>query len=147
MDVIFVGHDWAEDHHDVAVFDEAGGQLAQARFPEGLAGIVGFAELVAAHATDPADVVVGTETDRGLFVAALVAAGHQVYAVNPKSVDRYRDRHRVARGKSDVSDAKVLADLVRTDRHNHRTVAADSDLAEALKVLTRTHKTGVPQLG
>lgn len=84
--------------------------------------------------------VVGTETDRGLFVSALVAAGHQVYAINPKSVDRYRDRHRVARGKSDIADSKVLADLVRTDRHNHRQVAADSDLAEAIKVLTRTHK-------
>lgn len=138
--MIFVGHDWAEDHHDVMVLDEAGGQLAQARFPEGLAGITAFAELVAPHAPDPSEVVVGTETDRGLFVTALVAAGHQVYAINPKSVDRYRDRHRVARGKSDVTDAKVLADLVRTDRHNHRTVAADSDLAEAIKVLARTHK-------
>ena len=138
--MIFVGHDWAEDHHDIVVLDEAGGQLAQARFPEGLAGIAAFAELVATHAGTAAEVVIGTETDRGLFIAAAVAASHEVYAINPKSVDRYRDRHRVARGKSDIADAKVLADLVRTDRHNHRKVALDSELAEALKVLARTHK-------
>lgn len=82
----------------------------------------------------------GTETDRGLFVAAMVAAGYAVFAINPKAVDRYRDRHRLASGKSDAADAKVLADVVRTDQHLHRPVAADTDCAEALKVLTRAHK-------
>ena len=84
--------------------------------------------------------VVGTETDRGLFVGALVAAGYQVYAINPLAVSRYRDRHAVSGAKSDAGDAKVLADLVRTDRHNHRPVAGDSELAEAVKVLARTHQ-------
>lgn len=107
---------------------------------EGLDGVAKFHELVADHAADPGEVVIGTETDRGLFVAALVAAGYQVYAVNPKSVDRYRDRQRSSGAKSDQLDARVLADLVRTDRHLHRPVAADSAEAEALKVLTRTHK-------
>jgi transposase len=99
-----------------------------------------FHALVALHVDAADEVVIGTETDRGLFVGALVAAGYQVFAVNPKAVDRYRDRHRMAGGKSDAADAKVLADLVRTDRHLHRRVAADSELAEALKVLTRAHK-------
>jgi len=56
------------------------------------------------------------------------------------SVSRYRDRHSVSGAKSDPGDAKVLADLVRTDRHNHRPVAGDSDLAEAVKVLARAHQ-------
>ena len=89
---------------------------------------------------EPAEVVIGIETDRGLFAAALVAAGYQVFAVNPMSVSRYRDRHAVSGAKSDPGDAKVLADLVRTDRHNHRPVAGDSDLAEAVKVLARAHQ-------
>jgi transposase len=55
-------------------------------------------------------------------------------------VDRYRNRHRLAGGKSDAADAKVLADLVRTDRHLHGPVAADTNSAEALKMLTRAHK-------
>ncbi len=76
--------------------------------------------------TIPSEVVVGIETDRGLWVQALVAAGYQVYAINPLAVARYRDRHNVAGAKSDPGDAKVLADLVRTDRHNHRPIAGDS---------------------
>jgi transposase len=70
-----------------------------------------------------------------------VAAGYQVYAVNPFAVSRYRDRHATSGAKSDPGDAKVLADLVRTDRHNHRPVAGDSELAEAVKVLARAHQT------
>jgi len=63
---------------------------------------------------------VGIEIDRGLLVGALVAAGYQVYAVNLQVVSHYRSRHGSSRVKSDRGDAKVLADLVRTDRHNHR---------------------------
>ena len=80
------------------------------------------------HVDDPAEVVVATETDRGLFVGALVAAGYTVLAVNPLSVARYRERHSTSGAKSDPGDAQVLADLARTDGHNHRPVAGDSDL-------------------
>jgi hypothetical protein len=96
--------------------------------------------LVAAHAQDPGQVAVGIETDRGLLVGALLTAGSRVYAVNPQVVGRCRGDHQVSRAKSDRGDAKVLADLVRTDRHNHRQVAGDSPLAEAVKVLTRAHQ-------
>jgi transposase len=138
--VLFVGLDWAESHHDVAVMDEGGRVVTARRVAEGLAGLTALHELLAGLVADPAEVVIGTETDRGLFVGALVAAGYQVYAVNPLQVSRYRDRHTVSGAKSDPGDAKVLADLVRTDRHNHRPVAGDSELAEAVKVLARTHQ-------
>ena len=71
---------------------------------------------------------------RGLFVAALVAAGYQVFAVNPMSTSRYRDRHSTSGAKSDPGDAKVLADMVRTNRHNHRPVSADSETVQAIKI-------------
>jgi transposase len=138
--MIFVGDDWAEAHHDVHVMNEAGDRLAARRLPEGLEGIRRLHELVAAFADDPGEVVVGIETDRGLWVHALVAAGYEVYAINPLAVTRYRDRHNVAGAKSDAGDAKVLADLVRTDRHNHRPIAGDSPDAEAIKVLARGHQ-------
>jgi hypothetical protein len=138
--MIFVGVDWAEAHHDVHVQDENGRRLGGGRLPEGVDGIARFHELAARHAQEPAEVVIGIETDRGLFAAALVAAGYQVFAVNPLSTSRYRDRHSVSGAKSDPGDAKVLADLVRTDRHNHRRAAADSDLAEAVRVLARAHQ-------
>ena len=141
--VIFVGVDWAEAHHDVHVADEEGRRLAMARLPEGVEGIARFHELVGAYATDPAEVVIGIEIDRGLFVTALVAAGYQLYAVNPMSTSRYRDRHSASGAKSDAGDAQVLSDMVRTDRHNHRLVAGDSDEVEAIKVLARAHQSMV----
>jgi transposase len=138
--MIFMGDDWSEDHHDVYVMDQAGKRLASRRLPEGLTGIRQLHELIAAHVEDPEQVVIGIETDRGLWVGALTAAGYQVYAINPLAVAHYRDRHHVSGAKSDASDAKLLADLVRTDRHNHRPIAGDSPDAEAIKVLARAHQ-------
>jgi hypothetical protein len=140
MGRVFVGHDWAEAHHDVCVIDAEGDRLATARLPDGVEGVARFHELVAAHAEDPAEVVIATETDRGLFVGSLVAAGYAVLAVNPLSTSRYRERHSTSGAKSDPGDAFVLANLARTDGHNHRPVAGDSDLAEAIKVLARAHQ-------
>ncbi len=120
--------------------DADGTKLASRRLPEGLAGIRGFHELVACHAEEATQVVIGIETDRGLWVEALAAAGYEVFAVNPLAVARYRDRHQVSGAKSDAGDAKLLADLVRTDRHNHRPVAGDTSDVEAIKVLARGHQ-------
>jgi Transposase/Transposase IS116/IS110/IS902 family len=138
--LIFVGVDWSEDHHDLDLRDEAGVQLAALRVGHGVEGVARLHEAIAAHADDPAQVVVGIETDRGLLVEALVAAGYRVYAVNPRSVDRYRDRHALSGAKSDTGDAVVLAEMVRTDRHHHRLVAGDSDELEGLRVLARSHQ-------
>ena len=138
--MIFVGIDWSETHHDVCVLDVEGGVLAKARVPEGVQGLARLHEMLSTYAEEAAQVVVGIELDRGLLVTALVAAGYEVHAINPLSVDRYRDRYRTSGAKSDPGDAKVLADLVRTDRHLHRGVAGDSELAEAVKVLARAHQ-------
>jgi transposase len=138
--MVYLGIDWAEDHHDLCLLDEAGERLAAARVPDGVEGLRRLHELVALHADSADVVVVGIETDRGLLVQGLVASGYTVYAINPYAVSRYRDRHTTSGGKSDRGDAKILADLVRTDRHNHRQIAGDSDLAEAVKVLARAQQ-------
>jgi transposase len=138
-----LGVDWAEDHHDLCLLDPAGLVLATRRIPDGLDGVAMLHALVADQLQDtdhPEAVMVGIETDHGLLAASLVAAGYQVFAVNPMSVARYRDRHHASRAKSDKSDAKLLADLVRTDRHNHRRAVPDSELLEAIKVLARGHQ-------
>jgi transposase len=142
--VLFVGDDWAEDHHDVEVQDEAGRRLGKAKLGEGIAGIARLHELIAEHQDENAEaeqVVIGIETDRGPWVQALLAAGYRVWAINPLQVARYRERHSVSGAKSDAADAHTLADMVRTDRHQLRPVAGDSDLAEAIKVVARAHKT------
>ena len=138
--MIFVGIDWAEAHHDVCVLDHEGGVLIKGRVLDGVEGVSRLHAMVSEHAQEPGEVIVGIEIDRGLLVAALVGAGYHVYAVNPFAVSRYRDRHASSRAKSDPGDAKVLADLVRTDRRNHREISADTDLAEAIKILARTHQ-------
>jgi transposase len=141
---LFVGDDWAEDHHDVEVMDEAGKVLARRRLPEGAAGMAELHELVGGFLGEDADgagVVVGIETDRGPWVAALVAAGYLVFPVNPLQAARFRDRHGVSGAKSDAGDAHALADMVRTDSHQLRPAAGDSPLAGGIKVLARTHKT------
>jgi hypothetical protein len=141
---LFVGDDWAEDHHDVELMDAAGRVLARKRLPEGVAGMARLHELTGQHlgedAEDP-EVVIGIETDRGPWVAALVAAGYVVYAVNPLQASRYRERHGVSGAKSDRGDSHMLADMVRTDSHQLRAVAGDSPDAAAVKVVARTHKT------
>ena len=141
--MLFVGDDWAEAHHDVELVDEAGQVLGRRRLPEGVAGLAALHGLVGDHLEDeaePADVLVGIETDRGPWVQALVAAGYTVFAVNPLQVARYRERHGVSGAKSDPGDAHVLAELVRLDRAHHRPLAGDSDIAEHVKVLARSHQ-------
>jgi hypothetical protein len=146
---LFVGVDWAEEHHDVCVMDSDGRVRSKGRVGNDLAGVAKIHDLIGRVVPDDDDdgddtrVVVGIETDRGLLVRALVAAGYRVVAVNPLAVDRYRDRHRVSGAKSDPGDARVLADMVRTDAHQHRPVAADSDLAEAIKLVARSHQSAI----
>lgn len=141
--MLFVGDDWAEDHHDIEVQDQSGRALARARVAEGLAGMAQLHELIGKHMGDQAadHVAIGIETDRGPWVVALVAAGYRVFAVNPLQAARYRERQSVSGAKSDAADAHMLADMVRTDSHQLRQVAGDSDQAEAVKVVGRAHKT------
>jgi transposase len=142
--LLFVGDDWAEDHHDIELMDQAGRTLAKARLPEGVAGIARLHAMIAEQLgedTDEAEVLVGIETERGPWVAALLAAGYTVYAVNPLQAARYRERYGVSGAKSDPADAHTLADMVRTDAHQLRSIAADSPDAEAIKVVARAHKT------
>jgi hypothetical protein len=142
--MLLVGDDWAEDHHDVELMDEAGRTLARARLPEGAAGMARLHAMIGEQLGDDAEdteVRVGIETDRGLWVMALAAAGYVVFGVNPLQVARYRERRGVSGAKSDTADAHVLADMVRTDAHQLRGIAADSPGAQAVKVVARAHKT------
>jgi transposase len=141
---LFVGDDWAEDHHDIEVMDEAGKVLAKKRLPAAAAGMTQLHGLIGRFVPEGADdveVVIGIETDRGPWVAALTAAGYLVFPVNPLQASRYRERHGVSGAKSDGGDAHMLADMVRTDSHQLRPAAGDSPEGQGIKVVARTHKT------
>lgn len=137
---ICVGIDWGECEHAALVMDRAGKTLRTLKVSDSITDLERLHSVFAEFADDPSEVAIGIETDRGLLVMSLVAAGYGVYAINPKAASRYRDRHSVSGAKSDPSDAKMLADVVRTDRHNHQLVADDSPLAEGIKVLARAHQ-------
>jgi transposase len=143
MDV-YCGIDWAEDHHDIALTDSGGSLLARRRISDDAAGLAALLDLLAEHGDTPDDLIpVAIETPRGLLVACLRATGRQVYPVSPLSAARYRDRHTVSRSKSDHGDAVVLANVLRTDRHAHRPLPADSELAQAIAVLARAQQDAV----
>ena len=85
------------------LMDAAGRVLARKRLPEGVAGMARLHALIGQYLGDDGDdaeVVTGTETDRGPWVAALVAAGYTVFGVNPLQASRFRQRHGVSGAKS-----------------------------------------------
>src|SRR3954452_393592 len=150
VQMLFVGDDWAEDHHDVEIVDDQGVVLARRRLPEGLEGVSRLHALIAAQMPsqwadlDPVEAAsrgkVGIETDRGSWVGSLVAAGYEVFPINPLSVARYRERHSTSGAKSDAADAHLLAEIVRLDRAHHRPVAGDTVEGGAIKLTARTHQ-------
>src|SRR6202165_16313 len=141
---VFCGIDWAEDHYDVALVDHIGVVLTERRIDDDAIGYQLLLALLAEHGDDQVEPIpVAIETPRGLVVACLRRIGRQVYAINPLSVARYRERHSVARTKSDRVDAQLLANILRTDRAAHRPLPADSELAQAVAVLARAQQDAV----
>ena len=141
---LFVGDDWAEDHHDVEVMDEAGKVLAKRRLPEGVAGIAQLHELVGGYLgedADGAEVVVGIETDRGPWVTALIAAGYLVFPVNPLQASRYRERHGVSGPRATPATRTCSRTWCAPTPTSCARRPATRPEAEAVKVLARTHKT------
>jgi len=141
---MWCGIDWAENHHDVSVVDEEGRQRVRLRIGD-TAG--GFSELMSMLAEQQLlceqPISVAIETSKGLLPAALRSAGVALVAINPLAVSRYRDRLSPSRSKSDAGDAFVLANILRTDPHNHRPLPVDSELAQVIHVLARAHQDAV----
>ena len=141
---VYCGIDWAEGHHDIALVDAEGKLLASRRIGDDLAGLNKLCTILTEHGhPDQKLVPIAIETPRGLFVSSLRDRGFPVYAINPLSAARYRDRHSVSRKKSDAQDAAVLANILRTDSHAHRRMAEDSELVRAISVLARAQQDAV----
>jgi transposase len=141
---VYCGIDWASDHHDIAVVDDDGRVVARGRVGNDAAGLAQVLTLLA-EAGDSAEhpIPVGIETDRGLWVAALRETGRVIYPINPLAASRYRARYAVSGAKSDATDAVLLANIVRTDAHAHRPLPADTELAQAIRVLARAQQDAV----
>jgi transposase len=132
-----VGIDWGSQHHQVCVVDREGHRHEET-VPHTSAGLATLAEQLTALSPEaPARVAVAIEVPRGAVVDTLLARGMHVFALNPKQLDRFRDRHTVAGAKDDRRDAWVLADALRTDQPSFRRVHAEDPLIIELRELSR----------
>jgi transposase len=137
--VIFVGIDWSEEQHEVELQAGSGKVLKRLQVRADLAGLTRLQEVITDEAEEPSQVVVAVEASQGLLVNALVASGYRVYAINPLTSARARQGESPAGTKSDVGDAHLLANLVRTKRQDLRPLAGDSEQGQAVRVRARSH--------
>ncbi len=134
----YAGVDWASEIHAVCVIDEAGEVRERLRIPHTRLGLAELVSRLARHAERPADLPVGIERGDGPLVEAMRAAGFTVIVVPPHVVKAARPRMGAARAKSDPGDARLLAELVRTDRARFRVLAPSDPETAALRRLVRT---------
>ena len=130
----FVGVDWASEIHHVRVVDSLGKRRGERVFAHGGAGLAEMAAFIlTATGAQPRTVHIAIEVPHGPVVETLLERGFNVYAINPKQLDRFRDRFSPAGAKDDSRDAAVLADALRTDMRAFRKLA----LAEPLLIELR----------
>lgn len=139
--MICIGIDWADESHDVCIRDlEDRRILAEFEITNDANGIKEFEETVSVFEYAPSECPVAIEKPDGLLVGYLLQQGYMVYAINPKSVDRYRDRLHVAGSKTDTDDAAILADILYTDRDYHEPIPEDSPLVKEIKAVSRNRR-------
>ena len=131
------GIDWADDHHDIYIIDDSGTKVDSFRIEHNPQGLLFLRDKIRKLSVGKEQVLFAIETHKNLLVEFLLDEGYTVYSINPKSVDSYRDRYRVSGAKDDTFDAMVLANILRTDRNQHRAILPNSDLARELKILTQ----------
>src|SRR3989475_8836490 len=137
----FVGIDWGSQRHQVCVLDRDRRQVGERVVDHDGASLARLADwLWTLSGGQPQRVAVAIEVPRGAIVEGLVERGFHGFAINPKQLDRFRDRHRVAGAKDDRRDAFVLADSLRTDRPAFRQVHVDDPLLIQLRELSRAEE-------
>src|SRR5215468_1342437 len=138
----FVGIDWGSQQHQVSVLDRDRRRMGARAVDHDRASLAQLAAwLWTLSAGQPQRVAVAIEVPRGAMVEGLLERGFHVFAINPKQLDRFRDRHSVAGAKDDRRDAFVLADSVRTDRPSFRRLQLDAPHLLLVRELSRAEET------
>jgi len=138
--MLYVGIDWADASHHIFATDDSAQELASFSITHEAGGFKHLLSKIGSLSKEGEEVLFAIETPNHLIVEYLLDKGYTVYPINPKAVDRYRDRHHLSGAKSDPIDAKVLAHILRTDRESHRPIVPESELAKELKILTQDHR-------
>lgn len=137
LTMYYVGIDWADDHHDIFITDDSGRKLSSFTITHNAEGVRSLQDKLGKLIAAKEQILIALETPKNLLVYSLLDQGYTVYALNPKSVDRYRDRYRTSGARDDSFDAMVIANILRTDRHQFKPILPDSDLVRELKILTQ----------
>lgn len=135
----YLGVDWADEFHQVWVSDHQGKKVAEMKVVQNAEGMAGFGRWLHERKTEGIELWAAIEKPHGRIVDFLLDHGVVVYPINPKALDRVRDRFRMSQSKSDSFDAYVLAEFLRTDHPHLRALEPDSEPAQELKMLTRDH--------
>jgi transposase len=133
----FAAVDWGSAQHQACILDSGGAIAGERAFPHGGAGLAALCDWLVSIAGDAGAVAVAIEVPHGPVVDALLERGFAVHAINPKQLDRLRDRFSVAGAKDDRRDARVAAAGLRTDRHLFRRVAAGDPAVVELREWSR----------
>src|SRR5918995_1604314 len=133
----FAAVDWGSAQHQACILDSGGAIAGERAFPHGGAGLAALCDWLVSIAGDAGAVAVAIEVPHGPVVDALLDRGFAVHAINPKQLDRLRDRFSVAGAKDDRRDARVAAAGLRTDRHLFRPVAASDPAVMELREWSR----------
>lgn len=133
----YVGIDWADDHHDIFITDNSATKVSSFTITHTVKGVQLLTSKLVKLNVSKDQILIALETPKNLIVYSLLDQGYIVYSLNPKSVDRYRDRYRVSGARDDYFDAMVIANILRTDRHQFKPILPDSNLVRELKILTQ----------
>ena len=133
----YVGIDWADEKHDIYITNDSGKKLACFEISNDQKGMLKLLAKIQKLSKDTSSILFAMEKSSGPLAEFILDHNYTLYSINPKVVDRYRDRHKVSGAKTDPIDAMVLAHILRTDRHQFRPLLPDSELARKIKLLSR----------
>jgi transposase len=137
----FVGFDWAMEHHRACLLDAEGNRVAERDVTHDGAGLQGLCSwLLERTGARAEEIAVAIEAPRGPVVEMLLERGFQVFAINPKQLDRFRDRFSMSGAKDDSRDAEVLGHSLRTDRRAFRRLAIDDPQVIELREWSRIYE-------
>jgi len=136
----YIGVDWGDRLHQVYVGDEEGKKVREMKVQESPEGLAEIGRWLDENRAEGIELWAAIEKPAGRIVDFLLDHGVEVYPVNPKAVDRVRDRYRMSGSKSDPFDAYVLAEFLRTDQAHLRALRPSSEKAQELKILSRDQR-------
>jgi transposase len=141
----YLGVDWADEVHQVWVSDPQGSKVAEMKVTQSPEGMSELGRWLHERRAEGIELWASIEKPEGRIVDFLLDDGVVVYPINPKAVDRARDRFRMSGAKSDLFDAYVLSEFLRTDHGHLRALRPNSEQAQELKMLTRDYQRLVTQ--